>query len=163
MQQMTHAMHSQLGINVTTTQQQITHNELVDALDNLANAATSQTDLAATQLKIIKTQQSTIECLPAKNTQLLKIVDTLSHCHLMSNTNSLSTTSKQINGNKWGKYGYCWSMNTKSKGSHQHNVLQDKRWPQVLCNSQQHHGMYRGYHGFAQHSLIVNSTIINYY
>ena len=66
MQQITSAMHSQVGLHVTSTIQQFTHNELVNALNNLVNVETSETDLVKTQLKIIKTQQSTIECLITK-------------------------------------------------------------------------------------------------
>ena len=79
-----YATHFQLSVNATTAQQHLTQNELVDALDKLANAVMSKNDMVEIQMAIIKSQQITIDSFTTKNAQLIKIVDTISHRHPMN-------------------------------------------------------------------------------
>ena len=69
MHDMTPNQHSILGVHATTTNT-ISPNDLIDALDNLANAATSKSSLINTHAITIKSQQLTIEELTTANAKL---------------------------------------------------------------------------------------------
>ena len=72
---MMHETHSQLGINATAEQQQLTQNDLVDALDNLANAAKSKNNMVKTKYQLLKHNISQLNAQLPKIAQINKIID----------------------------------------------------------------------------------------
>ena len=116
---MTFNQHSILGIHATTNPT-ISFNDLIDALNNLANAATSKNSLINTQATTIKSQQLTIEELTVTNAKLYTIIESLS---------KKSTTPKLINRMCLNIMATIGSMATSLRKSHEQIMQQPKGWP----------------------------------
>ena len=89
MHHMTTNQHSILGVHATTTNA-TSPNDLIDALDNVANATTSKNALIDTQADTVKSQKLTIAKLTTTNAKLQTIIKSL---------DEKSSTPIQINWN----------------------------------------------------------------
>ena len=108
MRHMTANQHPILSAHATTTNT-ISSNDIIDVLDDLANAATYKNSLIYTQASTIKSQQLTIEELTATNAKLYTIIE--SSLQKISNTKTNKLKCFQM---QW----ICWTHGYYLKKNH---------------------------------------------